>query len=633
MCGITGFLSKNVINLNSFYNAHSLLNHRGPDGEGFCIEVDKKIIPFHGKKTPAFITSKTKNIISAQPTKIVLGHHRLKIIDLSDHSHQPFICSDSKVSLVFNGEIYNYKEIRSILQENGHLFVTEGDTEVVLKAYLEWGTQCFEKLNGMWALAIHDTRSNITILSRDHFGIKPIFYFNDGQDFLFASEVKFIRSIKEKLNLNYDKAIDYLNYSRIHTDTETLYQEIRTLSPASYMVIDSDLKCKEHIFWTPKQETTDFNLEDTIEKLSYLFNSSIDLRLRSDVPVGALLSGGLDSTSIVGNILSRSNNSEFHSFSAIFDEKEFSEISYIEKTLQKYPAINCHFIKPQPETLSQDLDTLLKIQEFPIRSLAVYSQYKIYQYIKQNTSIIVLLNGQGSDEIFGGYSQHYYYHFLDLMLEGKISQLKKEAKCFIKNRNQSFSTFTKNILYTMGEILDVTSIKNQIGSNKLRTQYKMSPLCQSKTMLGSILKTNLSRFSLPEYLLYEDKNSMAFSLESRLPFLDYRLVNYAFSIPDALKINEHGNKFILREAVKEYIPVEVLNRKDKMGFISPQELWQKKEMLNDLKATILDGSPLMNLSVIDLERSFNKYLTGKDNDWSFWWRVYCFKCWRRIALP
>ena len=331
MCGISGFYSlDDEINLDKYYKAHSLLKHRGPDDEGFAVMVDHKVCHAKGDNTIEHFEN-LPGICSFGSSRVVLGHHRLNIIDLTWRGHQPINDEDGRFWIVYNGEIYNYIELRKDLENLGYSFESNSDSEVFLMAFKEWGVDSFNKFNGMWAAVIYDSKEDKLILTRDRFGIKPLFYFIKGDSIYFASEVKFLLQFINKPEINEQIAAEYLLFCLLDHVPETMFKDIYQLEPGHYAeFVNGTLQTRQYWEYVPKiNKNIAYN--NAVDELDQLFKSSVDLRMRSDVPVGSLLSGGIDSTAIVCDLYRRGKTKEnnFNTFSAVFKAEEFSEKNYI----------------------------------------------------------------------------------------------------------------------------------------------------------------------------------------------------------------------------------------------------------------------------------------------------------------
>jgi asparagine synthase (glutamine-hydrolysing) len=619
LCGITGFFSyKNKINSKKYYEAHLKIAHRGPDDEGFIYKNNNKIELLKGNDTIKEFQDK-EHILNKAPSSLILGHRRLSIIDLSSHGHQPFYYKE--LSIVFNGEIYNYIELRDKLKKIGYSFETESDTEVFLKAYHCWGVEAFNKFNGMWAVAIYDESKDEIILCRDRFGIKPLYYSLDNNNLIFGSEIKFIASFIDNLYANERMVYEYLRFNYLSHTNETMFKNILQLEPNSYLIYSkSGTEIKK--YWDLEQKEN-IDIEEDLIK-------AINLRMRSDVEVGSLLSGGIDSSTILGIINDKKMTTKFKTFSAVFKEQEFSEKRYIDKFQTDNIKLEKNFIYPDAKLLVENIDELIYTQEEPFRSLAVFSQYEIYKYIKENSNVKVLLNGQGADEIFTGYTEYYYDYLLELLRILNFKLFIKEFIAFRNNRNLTTKSLSKQILITFLAKFIRKSDKYGIFNKKF--SYT-SPKKKFNNLLKDSLWKSLTFSALREYLRYEDKNSMRFSLESRLPFLDFNLVNSAFSLKDSDKIDNGLSKKVLREIAKDKIPNETLNRKDKMGFVSPQEVWQKTILKNDMDKVfeVIKTDGLFDfINSSKLYDIYQKYHQNKMNDWTFIWRLYCLYKWKKV---
>ena len=634
MCSICGYIGSKTIQINDFYQGHYSLRHRGPDDEGFVTFDNCQLELYKGPQTTRKLQKVLPDIRTKESTNLILSHNRLSILDMSSAAHQPMIDATDNYVITFNGEVYNYIELRNELESKGIKFKSNSDTEVVLQSYINWGTNCFTRFNGMWALAILDKRKRKVIFSRDRVGIKPLYYSLQNENLLFASEVKFFYPLIS-LTPDNSRMFQYLDKCLTDHDENTFFKEVKQLKAGFYGEFDIDSKqFNTYNYWNLEsiEINRDITFQDAVSELHNIFSSSLDLRMRSDVQVGSLLSGGIDSSAIVSNLAhySKLGDHKFNTFSAVYHEKEFSEKSYIDLTIQKYPKLNPNFIYTDPEQLKESMSKLLWTLDFPFRSLSIFAQNTLYKYIDKTKTSIVLLNGQGADEIFGGYKHHYYYLILNNLLSGQCRKANLEIKWLHRYRqlNKSFILKTASKLYLTHKIPVISRAKNQF--NHLYSKYycENSPKFSRNLFLNNLC-TGLSYSALPEYLRYEDRNSMAYSKETRLPYLDYRLVEFALSLPDEFKIHYGQNKRILRAAVNKYTPAPIIKRKDKTGFITPQEVWQKKELkhLIDKSVTSLD-LPFINRK--ELLNKYELYKNGNSADWAFWWRVYCLNEWLNL---
>lgn len=624
MCGITGYFSyKNQVDTKKYYEAHKKIAHRGPDDEGFLYKNDNNCLEYLKGNDTIDEYQNREHIANKSPSSLILGHRRLSIIDLTAQGHQPFVFEH--LSLVYNGEIYNYIELRDELIELGYKFTTNSDTEVFLKAYHCWGVNAFNKFNGMWASAIYDEEKDETLLVRDRFGIKPLYYSFIDDNLIFGSEIKFITSFFDKLDTNEQAVYDYLRFNYINHNEKTFFKNICQIEPNIYLIYSKN-GLKKYSYWDVEDKIENISMDNISNRLE----KSIQLRMRSDVEVGSLLSGGIDSSTILGMINHKGYVSKFQTFSAVFKEDKFSEKKFIKKFETNNIDLQKHYIYPDATKLEEIIGELLYTQEEPFRSLAVYSQYEIYKYIHVNTNVKVLLNGQGADEIFTGYTEYYYVYLIELFLSLKFLSFKKEFVAFSKNRNIKYTLLLKQLLVNFISTYIRKKDKYRIFKKDFKITKKRKKF---KSSLKNSLWNSLTFSALREYLMYEDKNSMRFSLESRLPFLDFKLVEEAFLLDNSNKIKNGISKVVLRGIAKDKIPNETLNRKDKMGFVSPQEIWQKtilKKSFDEVFKDIEVNGLFDFLDNKQIYRVYTEYKEGELDDWSFIWRIYCLYQWKKV---
>jgi len=618
MCGITGFYSyKNKMNTKKYYEAHKKIAHRGPDDEGFLYKNKKNGLNYLIGDDSIKELNNKELIYEQEASSLILGHRRLSIIDLSAHGHQPYIYEH--LSLVYNGEIYNYIELREELIELGYIFDTNSDTEVFLKAYHYWGVESFNKFNGMWASAIYDEREDKLLLTRDRFGIKPLYYSIIDDNLIFGSEIKFVASFLEKKYINESLVFSYIRYAHLEHSNETFIKDINSLEEGSFILYDGNINYKKYY---NLEERENPNIEQTLD-------SAIKLRMRSDVEVGALLSGGIDSSILVCKLHRDFNIKTFKTFTADFKEKKFSEKNYVEDTL-KQTAYNGHFINITAKNISDSIEEMMYIHETPVRSMSVFLQYEIFKYVKENTNVKVTLSGQGADEIFSGYTNDYFYYLISLLLEFNLALFIKEFYIIREKLNiTNFSLIKRLLIIYFHEKL---SKKNKY--NIFYKEIKVSGYMKKyNNFFKNQLYKGLSFSALKEYLRDEDKNSMFFSIESRLPYLDYNLVEEAFSLKSTEYIKSGETKYELKNIARHLIPKSILNRKDKMGFVSPQEVWQREELKEEFDKIFEDIHENGLFSFLDKNVIYSLYVdyqNYKFNDWTLIWRLYCLYYYKKV---
>ena len=566
MCGILSYYSKSKITLTELQNFKNSLNsikHRGPDGEGIVLinseSGDYKIV--NTIDTPIEFSSKT-DFNQNDDFNLILGHRRLKILDLSNNAHQPM--NFNKIWLTYNGEIYNYLEIRNELKLLGYDFITSSDTEVLLKAYDYWGVKCLEKFNGMWSFVLWDGNKKEIVISNDRFGIKPLYKYSTQKIKIYFSEIKQIKSFKkEQITLNQKNCKLFLNNGYQPFDSETYFDEISRFKKGAYEIVNpkKDLSTTKKYYYLDFKEDNDFSMSETLEEFNNLFQDAVSLRTRSDVEIGIAISGGVDSSLVLERFtnLNSFKNTDFQSFSAIFPNTDSDESFFINKLLEQFQ-LKSNFINPL-EFLDEDsFKAHILAIEFPPSSMAYFSQYILNKLISK-CNVKVNLGGQGADEIFGGYHKHVYVYLRSLIIRGKIIKYLSEARSFSKLKRISLINLHKIIL---DDIVTLYSFKlglKEIDNCLLKYTFKIDKLSE-------YLLSDFNTLTLPVFLKADDGNSMAFGVETRLPFMDYRIVKLGFSMPENFKIFNGWNKYILRKSFKK-INSEIKWRKDKKGFTSP----------------------------------------------------------------
>lgn len=609
MCGIAGFYSpQNTIQPKEYYYAHKLMEHRGPDDEGFVCLDNNKYINCKGPDTVEQLSG-LHDIRDTEATNMILSHRRLSIIDLSEKGHQPLFDNSSRYSLVFNGEIYNYLEIRKELEQLGHKFSSDSDTEVALKSYIQWGNDCFNKFNGMWAIAIFDRKKNTLMLSRDRFAIKPLYYHISNRTIYFASEIKVIKKLIGKTTIDKGVAKRFIDYGTLNKDENTFLNEIKELKPAHFLIFGRNTTIKYEQYWNFTPHSIDYSDEDAAQKFEELFEESIKLRMRSDVEVGSLLSGGLDSSTIVGSLnkLEYLDKMTFKTFTTDYSEEQFSEANYVKDTESMLP-IKSYYNKISGEQMRSYIDDALYYSEEPFGTLSVVSQYILYEFIKKNTDVKVVLNGQGADESFGGYAPDYYTLFISYILGFRFKKASQEYKLFKQHRKVGY----RQLIFSLFK-----SFRYGLGH---------------RDFFNNTLFRQFDTVQLKSYLKNDDRNSMAFGIEARSPFLDYNLVEFAFSLEPKYKIDNFINKKIIRDYSKDLIPSSIINRTDKTGFITPQEVWHHTVLKSDMDEVFkkIKSEGLLDYNGNKLYQRYSDYQNNKSSRWSYFWRIYCFTKWAEL---
>ena len=611
MCGIYGVwnVEKRPLDLGTLLKSVNSIRHRGPDDEGFLLIDTEKKEPFPclGPESVLQLGFGRIEEVFDPRFDLFFGFRRLSILDLSSAGHQPMSNFDGSLWIVFNGEVYNYIELRNELQSLGYKFHTQTDTEVVLTAYEAWGEDCLKRFNGMWAFAIYDTRKKRLFCSRDRFGIKPFQYYFDQGRFIFASEIKSILSDHTVPRIPNDAVIyDYLSHGVLDHTQETFYKGIRQLPPAHCLVLEGGRISVQRYWDIDPANKFDIGSDEKAaqeyaRRFFDLMEDSIRIHLRSDVPVGSCLSGGLDSSTIVSitNRLFRVDGAVSPGvigdrqkiFSSCFDDIRFDERRYIEKIVADTSA-EPNYTFPSSRNLLEELPKLMHHQDEPFGSTSMYAQWCVMKLAGQH-GMRVLLDGQGADEMLAGYVPFFDAYWATLATRGDLSGMGREWSAYQQLHGVSLMHFIQHTVFALAPRVVQRQARYIRGTRVLNPEFILSnrhrfsdgDVSHSGSLLSGRLYLSTTRTSLPALLRYEDRSSMAHSIESRVPFLDYRLVEYVFSLPDHQKINSGYTKAVLRNAVRDILPASITNRSDKMGFVTPEHIWfdgELKEWADDI---------------------------------------------------
>jgi asparagine synthase (glutamine-hydrolysing) len=633
MCGIVGFFSFNpniTIDKSELVTMTDSIAHRGPDDFGHILFDKNK------KQLAEFRTIQEETLI--RRGHLGLGHRRLSIIDLSKKGHQPMKSDSGDVWLIYNGEIYNYLELRVELENMGYLFSSNSDTEVVLKSYLAWGINCFNKFNGMWALCLYDQRSDEIVLSRDRFGKKPLYYYFGNGFVVFASEVKALLmhpQVEKKINL--EKVVNYAgrHYRYVDDDDQSFFQNIYQVPKSGYMVIFNDGRHYSSSYWQliPGSGLYDNISEgEIVERFKDLLIDAVKIRLRSDVPVSSMLSGGLDSGSIT--CIASGLNDQFKAFSGVSGTGYYDESYFIDKTVKR-SNVGSIFIYPQASELIPMLNEMLQCHDEPICTVTWYLNYMITKEIAKY-KIPVVLTGHGGDELLAGYWDHYHYRFQELRHNG--SKDAEEVDYWLANHNRPIEEYLREKEY-VERLSSTPEIELEKYSRYLDALSPALRPYMHKALNTSPFHDGLSRRlylelfyeTVPPSLRAEDRNMMAFSIENRLPFLDYRLAEFTFALDNSYKIRNGLGKWLLREATKGILPEEVRLRKDKTGFNAPFDEWIRHENRAQLEELIARDS-YVNNEIYRKERVkkiFQEHLDGA-NHYMFFWQYINLNVWHDL---
>lgn len=622
MCGIVGFYG-NISNKKQILaDMMQSIKHRGPDDEGFF---------YHNN--------------------IALGHVRLSIIDI-ESGKQPISSNDGRYTLIFNGEIYNYIELRQSLNAKGYRFKTHSDSEVLLYLYIEHKEKCLNYLNGMFAFAIYDSKEDEIFLARDHFGIKPLYYFSDKENFVFGSEIKaLLKHPIIKSECDYKSLQEYLTFQMV-LKKHTLFKDILKLEPGHYIKVKKGQIIDKQEYWDLKYIIDDSKSEERFsDELLILLENSLSMQIRSDVPVGAYLSGGLDS-SAVSVLASKNYMGQLKTFTGGFNKSPIYDESNYAKIVSK--AINSEYfdIYPDYNDFADNFEKLIYHMDEPVAGPGLFPQYMVSKLAGEHVKVV--LGGQGGDEIFGGYAR-YAVAYLEQCLKGAIFETQEEGnhvvtlQQIIKNlpmlqqyvpmiKNQ----FSRGMFNSMEEryfnIINRSQSLNSLYSTEILNNRDNKDIYNKFLQIFNKPDTpsyfnKMTHFDtktlLPGLLQVEDRVSMAVSIESRVPLLDRRIVELTASMPPTMKFAGGKTKYMLNKALRNVLPHEIIQRKDKMGFPVPINEWfagPLKEYILDIfnsKATKERG--LYNhseiIKQIDKEGKFNRDLWGALN-LEVWFRTF-----------
>lgn len=618
MCGIYGIWNTNgkSIDLRLVQRALQSIRHRGPDDEGYLL-IDtraNRVVLCGGDDTRHELgLPHIRQFIDVigERFDLAFGFRRLSILDLSPAGHQPMTSDERDAWLIFNGEIYNFIELRDELRKYGHTFVSGTDSEVILAAYRQWGTGCFGRFNGMWSLALWDVREKRLIISRDRFGVKPLYTVSKSDGgFAFGSEIKSLLSGGSVgFSPSANAVARYVAEGVMPSQREghTFFNGVQSLPGGYYAVISPEGR-KARRFWSLPVVTDEHKMpeEDALAEYEALFTDSVRLRLRADVPVGTCLSGGLDSSSIVavaGKLMQTEHavslerlGEHQQTFSAVYEsDGPWNEQQYIRQVIAHTGAAG-NYVYPTENGLWNDIEKLVWHQDEPFQSTSIFAQWSVMR-LAHERGVTVLLDGQGADELLGGY-RPFAVWLGQLLRSGHIVQALQEAR-----QIQATTGINPLPLIARGiagqlpsgvlEQLRGLRVRQVLGDSGLNSDFEDQIQDQAEEWgdaysglkdLNVHLSKQMLEDSLPTLLRYEDRNSMAFAIEARVPFLDYRLAEFAFSKAAHLRIRGGWTKWIQRKAVEDDLPKEIVWRKDKVGFETPERAWlgSHKDALLDL---------------------------------------------------
>lgn len=626
MCGIAGFCDfSKKSNKEILVDMTDILHHRGPDDSGYSFYENEY-------------------------ADVGLGHRRLSILDLSTHGHQPM--GFENLEIVFNGEVYNFKEIKEELKKNGYTFYSDSDTEVILKAYHKWGIKAVDRFNGMFALVIYDKISEKLILLRDRAGVKPLYYYHKDNLFLFASELKsFHQHPNFQKELSHDGVKLYFQYGYI-LEPYTVFKNAHKLKAGYYMEIDLNSKQLEtHKYWdvidaynVPK---LDISFEEAKIETSKLLKSACEYRMVSDVPVGMFLSGGYDSSAVTA-ILQKDRTEKLKTFSIGFHEEKYNEAHYAKKIAQHLGTDHTEYYCTQKDA-QELLPLMCEIWDEPFGDSSNIPTTLVSRLARKD--VTVSLSADGGDEIFGGYDKYTqtlkYKNYLDKVpfqnffgslfgvINPKYILLLENTRNFEARYHKVVNLLnTKNELDVMNSIVtfftknEINNILN-IDSKNITTNFDdFGRLLSHNNNLYKVMAIDYKTYQLDDILTKVDRATMSVSLEGREPLLDYRIIEFVAKLPIEYKIKDGNKKYILKSIVHDYIPKEIMER-PKMGFSIPLNEWFGDE-LKKYMMKYLDSAKLQKVGIFkvkEIENMKNKWLKNSNTNVTKLWLVLTFMMW------
>ncbi|MBA2655121.1 MAG: asparagine synthase (glutamine-hydrolyzing) [Gammaproteobacteria bacterium] len=617
MCGIFGYIHRHKIPALNKIDINSILQHRGPDDSGWLLYNDNQV------KTG-------KSQLPSIDAKVFLLHKRLSILDLSDQGWQPMSCDDQRYYILFNGEIYNYLELKEELKNCGVTFTSKSDSEVLLKAYIQWGNDCLKKLVGMFAFVIFDRAQEKFFIARDAFGIKPFYYYLDDQRILFSSEIKSLLNFLPKNKINSERLFHYLRSGLTDFADETLFAGIKQIPSGHLLEINlkNSLHCVLKNYWRPTINiNNDITFIEAADHIKKMFLNNLSLHLRSDVAVSATLSGGIDSSSIVMGIRHLYPQREIKTFSYIADHPSLSEEKWVDKINAEANA-SSYKVFADSASLISDLEQLMITQDEPFGSTSIYAQHRVFQHAR-NMGVKVMLDGQGADEMLGGYS-FYVAAYLGALI--KQFRFKEAWQLLLHTPSPRRNMLLRSFYYLLPPLLQPIFRKlfnhqycpvwlNSKWFVQQGMNFAIQKIRYGKNILHEELLSTFNHSSLPMLLRYEDRNSMAHSIESRVPFLTVDMVDFIFSLPANFIISEQGlSKAVFREAMRGIVPQSILDRRDKIGFATPEKIWLqtlRPWVEKILRSDYMHHLPMFNHK--ELWADWQQMLAGKGQfDFRFW---------------
>jgi asparagine synthase (glutamine-hydrolysing) len=645
MCGIAGLFDRHGrADLGRAQAMSHLMRDRGPDDEGLVLidTVGGQTFTHGGADTPADVFRSglpwapgvARGAQATARYDLALVHRRLAIVDLKPTGHQPMCDAGHKLWITYNGEIYNHVELRTELEKLGVTFAGGSDTEVILAAYRAWGERCLERLNGMFGFAIWDADRRRLFCARDRLGVKPFYFQYDGQRLAFASEARvLVLTQVPRIQPHLPAVRDLLALDWVDHESRTFFDGLRQLPPGHWLSLGEDGFRIERWWGLDPDARAVGSSAELAQEFAELFTDSVRLRLRADVEVGSCLSGGLDSSAVV-TTAGRLANAGLHAFTCAYDEgPAYDERPYV-RAVAEASGARSHVVVPDGSDFWRVFDTLADRQGEPTAGPGVYSQWQVMK-LAGETHMKVLLDGQGGDETLAG-----YFRYLPTRLRDLVSAGNWAAFAGLWGRVSDRLGLATTLLHTFEPWLPPPLVqvlrrrwgqgKDRVLSSGLKKLGAPPPAVPhaERTHLWSQLAFDTTVRQLPSLLRYEDRSSMAFGIETRLPFLDYRLVELAFSLPDTERLDGATTKAIARRALGDRVPKTVLDRRDKMGFETPSDLWLRGRYAGELRRRLARKGPFQDwVDADEVASAVEDYVAGRRDIGLQVWRWLSLEAW------
>lgn len=630
MCGISGIFQFDGPHDGMASRIHRMtdpIRHRGPDDEGYCLINTKT-----GACRLAAGSDSVDEIRNALPMihelereyyDLAFGHRRFAILDLTVGGHQPYVDANHKIGGVFNGLIYNYKEVKADLAANGVHFYTDCDTEVLFKAYAFWGEECFARFNGTWAVALYDFNKRELLLSRDRLGKKPIYIHRSRNGLYFASEIKAILQVREtETPINERAVFDYLIGGHRDLSNTTFYQDIESLPPASLLRINARGETVSSKYWELHSRRdgalASATPAEVAKELRRLLEDAVRIRLRADVGIGIELSGGLDSSSIAG-LASAVHPKQLSCFTVEYPQSEWNEEPYAREVAARFN-MDYHVVRSPERWFWNEVNDFVALHEEPFHSPNLHTQQAVWR-LMHDAGIRVILYGAGGDEVFAGYRKEYFYrHLRDLLKRGEMAAFIKNFLNFSElSAHELAVKACQQFLPQSGALPVHNLLNNGLAKLPIRTAGGSSVDMQ--------LYLNMTDLKMPYWLLSNDKNSLAIPVEVRAPLLDYRLVEFAFQLPINLLIRDGWLKWILRQAMADLLPPAITWRRKKMGYPFPLQNWLQTSLSTIEKLMMESDNPYLNRRYV--RDNLRPWITQQPE---LLWRILSLELWHRCFI-